>query len=163
VSPRAVPRRVHLSWLDPRKCELPAGANRLIWLVGKQSAISKRNTSRSISFLGELSYSLGVLHRLGSLPSPPQQDVHLGRSLCAGRIRSALLGLLRSYSKTPTVRSTHNLFSCNDFLRGVCNTPLTRDCSGRNIPPPRGGWKCTALSKIPNGPVAGLSPENVES
>lgn len=163
MSPRIVPRGVHCSQPPPRECEPPAGANHNILVVGKQSRISNRNGSRSISIPAEFRFCGSTLRRLGSLPSPPRQDVQLARLLFALRIRSAVLGLLRSYSKTERVRSTHNLFSCNDFSSTICNKPLTRDCSGRSIPPCGGVWKRTALSKSPNGPVAGLSPENVES
>jgi len=163
VSPRALPRQGRLSWPAPRESEPPAGADRSSWLVGKQSTTSNRNASRSITFLAELSCCLCVLHRLGTLPSPPQQDVHLSRLPCAGQIRSALLRLLRSYSKTSAARSIDNFFVCNEYSLILRSTALTRDCSGRKISPPRGRSKHTALSKSPNGPIAGSSPENVES
>ena len=163
MSPGALPRRVHVSWLAPRDCEPPAGANRYIWLVGKQSTQSNRNTSRFISFLAELSSCLGVLRRLGSLPSRPQQGVYWRHFVGAGRIRSAELRLLRINRNAAAVQTISNSFNCNDVIRSICYKPLTRDCSGRNILLARGRSKRTALSKSPNGPVAGLSPENVES
>src|SRR5438876_12328846 len=104
MSPRGFPRRAQIIWLAPRQGEPPAGANRCIGLVGKQSTISNLNPSRSISFVAELSYSLAVLRRLDSLPSTPEQDVHLDRLLCARQIRSVALRLLRSSCDTAPVR-----------------------------------------------------------
>lgn len=163
MSGRAVRRRPHLSWLALREGVPSAGANRRNVLVGKQSAISERNTSRSISIPAKWSSSLGHLHRVGSFPNSSGRDPDLARLLCAGQIRSAVLRLRRSSGKTPAARFRPNLFSCNDFSSGVCYKPLTRDSSGRNIPPLTAGSKRTALSKSPNGPVEGLSPEIVES
>jgi hypothetical protein len=48
VNARALARRAHLSWLASGECAPPAGADRPNSLVGKQSTISNRNTSRSI-------------------------------------------------------------------------------------------------------------------
>lgn len=163
MSRRGLPRRVHLSWLAPGDCESPAGANRRNWLVGKQSTISNRKRSRLASFLGESSSSLGTLYGVRSFPGAPRQDEQLRGLRSESQSRSALLHFLRSYPKTPTARFTHIPFSCNDFSSGACYKTLTTDCFERNIPSPRGGSKRTALSKSPNGPVAGLSPENVES
>jgi hypothetical protein len=163
VSSRGLPKRVHICWLPPGESEPPAGAVRRICVVGKPSTTSNRSTSGSISFVAKRSSSVGVLHRVGSLPSPPRQDVHVHRLLCASQSRSAVCRLLRRHWNTAVVRSTYIPFSCNDLSRSVCNTPLTRDSSRRNILPARAGSKRTALSKSPNGPVAGLSPKNVES
>jgi len=163
VSGRGVRRRACLSRLALREGLPSAGANRRNWLVGKQSTISNHNTSRSISIPGKWSSCLGAFHRVGSLPSPLQQGAHLGRLLGAGQIRSAVLRLLRDCCNTPIVRSTHNLFSCNDFSRSVRNTALTRRRSERKIAPRSGTSKRSPLCKSPNGPVAGLSPEILES
>jgi len=163
VSSRGLPKGTRICWLHQREGEGPAEAIRRIFVVGKPSTISNSGALGAISFLAKWSSCLGVLRLVGSLPSPPRQDVHLHRFLCASRSRSAVLRLLRRRCNTAVVRSTHIPFSCNDFSRSVCNTPLTRDSSRRNIPPARGRSKRTALSKSPNGPVAGLSPENVEN
>jgi hypothetical protein len=163
VSPRAVPRRTHLSWPNLRECENPAGAGRQIWLVGKQSTISNRNTSGSLSIFAALSSCLCVFYHLDSLPSTPQQDVHLDRLLCARQIRSAELRPLRTSCDTGTVRSISKPFRGNNLSRGIRNRSLTRRCSERRIIAHSGTSKRCSLCKSPNGPVAGLSPENVES
>ena len=163
MSPRGLPRRAPVCRVRPREGEARAGAIQRIFVVGKPSTISGSNALGSISFLAKWSSRVGVLDRVGSLPSPPRQDVHLHRHLCASQSRLAALRLLRRHCNTAVAPSTHIPFSCNDFLRSACNTPLTIDSSRRNIPSPRGRSKRTALSKSPNGPVAGLSPENVES
>ena len=160
MSPRGVPRRAHVTWVAAREYDPPSGANRYICSVGKQSTISRSSASRSMSFPTKWSSCVGVEHRVGSLPSPPRQDVHLDRLLRASQSRSAEL---RRACNAAIVRSSSIPFSCNDFSSGACYKTLTTDCSERNIPSLRGGSKRTALSKRPNGPVAGLSPENVES
>ena len=149
MSPRAVSRRAHLLWLAPKECEPPAGADRCIWLVGKQSTISNRNTSRSISIFAELSSCFGLSHRFGSLPGPPQQDAHLGRLLCAGQIRSVELCPLKSNCNTAPVRSIRNPFSCNDFSRSVRDTALTKRSSEQNITPYIARSRCAASAELP--------------
>jgi len=163
VSPRAVPRRDHLSRQSPRGGVAGAGSCRHMWLVGKPSTMSNRNRSWSISFLAELSSCLGDFHSLGSFPSAPQQDVHLGRLLCARQIRSVELRLLRSSCDTATVRSISKPFSGNDLSRGISSTSLTRRCLEQKIAARSGTSKRSSLCKSPNGPVEGLSPEIVES
>jgi len=151
VSPRAVSRRAHLPWLAPRECKPHAGADRCIWLVGKQSTISNRNTSRSISIFAELSSCFGLSHRFGSLPGPPQQDARLGRLLCAGQIRSGEWALLKSNCNTAAVRSIHKPFSCNEFSRSICDMALTKEFSGRNITPHIARSRCAASAELPTG------------
>ncbi len=163
MSPRGLPERAHFCGIPPREGEGSAGAIRRIHLVGKQSTKSNPIRSVSISILAKWPPSLGDFHPLGSLPSSSPQDPDSRRSLCADQIRSTLLRLLRRHCNTAVVRSTSIPFGCNDFSSSVCDTPLTRDSSSRNILPPRAGSKRTALSKSPNDPVAGLSPESVES
>ena len=163
MRPRVLPRRVYLSWLAPGRYELPAGANRYISLVGKQSTMSNRNRSWSISFLAELSSCLGDFHFLGSFPSAPQQGVHLGRLLCARQSRSVELRLLRSSCDTATVRAISKPFRGNDLTRSIRSTSLTKSWSERKIAAQSGTSKHSSLCKSPNGPVEGLSPEIVES
>jgi len=163
VSHRGLPKRAHICWLPPGKSDGPAGAIRRFWLVGKQSKISNCNTSGSILFVEKWSSCLGVFHRLCSMPDPPQQGAHLGRLPCAGQTRSAELRLLKSNCSTAAARSIHKAFSCKDFLRGVRSTSLTRRRSERKMAPRSGTSKRSPLCKSPNGPVAGLSPEIVES
>ena len=163
MSSCAAARRGHVPWRALRECEPPAGANRRIWLVGKPSTISNSNKLGSVSILAELSFCFGVFHRLGSLTGPRRQDVHLGRLLCAGQIRSGELRLLNSNCRAAAARSIHKAFSCKDFSRGVRSTSLTRRRSGRKMCPRSGTSKRGPLRKSPNGPVEGLSPEIVES
>jgi len=163
MRPRVLPRRVYLSWLAPGRYELPAGANRCISLVGKQSTLSNRNTSGSISILAELSSCLCVFYHLDLLRSTPQLDVRLDRLLCARQIRSVELRLLRSSCDTATVRSTSKPFSGNELSRGISSTSLTRRCLEQKIAASSGTSKRSSLCKSPNGPVEGLSPEIVES
>jgi len=163
VSSRGLPKRAHICWLPPGESETFAGAVRRICVVGKPSTMSDSSALETISFLAKWSSCVGVLHRVGSLPSPPRQDVRVLRLLCASQSRSAVLRSLRRHCNTVGICSTHKPFSCNDFSSNVCNMPLTRDSSRRNIPPLGGSSKRTALSKSLNGPVAGLSQENVES
>jgi len=163
VSGRAVHRRACLSRLALREGVPSAGANRRNWLVGKQSRISNRRTARSIPLFAELLCFLCLLHRRGSLPSPPQQDLHLGRTLCAGQFRSAIPRLARSSCDSASVRSTSKPCSCYDLPRNVRSTSLTRRSSERNIAAQSGTSKHSSLCKSPNGPVEGLSPEIVES
>jgi len=162
VSPRPLARRTRLSCPVRREGEDVAEAMQRICVVGKPSTMSSNCTSGSISFLAKWSSSLGDFHFLGSLPNSPQQNGDSGRSVCAAQIRSALLGSLRSRHGTPITQSSNNLFSCNAFPVGIRSTALTKDYSGRKISTHRGGSKHTALSNGPNGPVAGLSPENAE-
>ena len=163
MSGRAVRRRACLSRLALREGVPSAGAIGRVCVVGKPSTISNSSTSRSISIVAELSSCFGVFHRLGSLPSPPQQDLHLGRTLCAGQIRSALARLARSSCDSASVRSTSKPCSCYDLSRGVRSKSLTRRGSERKIAAHSGTSKRSCLCKSPNGPVAGLSPEIVES
>jgi len=151
LSARVMPRGVHPSQPTPRECEPPARANRCIRLVGKQSTISNRNRSRSLSIVAELSSCFGLSHRFGSLPGPPQQDARLGRLLCAGQIRSGEWALLKSNCNTAAVRSIHKPFSCNEFSRSICDMALTKEFSGRNITPHIARSRCAASAELPTG------------
>ena len=163
MRPRVLPRRVYLSWLAPGRYELPAGANRCISLVGKQSTLSNRNTSGSISIVAELSSCLCVFYHLDLLPTTPQLDVRLDRLLCARQIRSVELSILTSTCYTANVRSSSKPFNGNDLSRSIRSMSLTRSCSERKIVAHSGTSKHSSLCKSPNGPVEGLSPEIVES
>ena len=151
MSARVLPRGVHPCQPTPRECEPPAGANRYIWLVGKQSTISNRNTSGSISILAELSSCFGVFHPLVSLPGPRRQDVQLDRLPCAGQIRSGELRLLKSNCNIAAVRSIRNPFSCNDFSRSVRDTALTKGSSERNMTSHIARSRCAASAELPTG------------
>ena len=155
MSPRALTRRDRLSWPTPREGENPAGAIRRIWLVGKRTTISNRNTLAATSFLAEWSSSLVLFHRAGSVPCPAQQAVSLGGSSCAGQIRSAMPHLRRSSYNPTAGRFTHNLLSFNDFSLGVRSTALTKGCFERNIAPHRGRSRCVASAEMASGCVPG--------
>jgi hypothetical protein len=163
VSERAARRRAHLSWLALREGVPSAGANRRNVLVGKQSIISDRNTSRSISIPAKWSSSLGRLHGVDCFPNSPERDTDLGRLLCSGQSRSALLRLVRSSCDSAAMRSISKPFSCYELSRGVRSKPLTRRCSEQKIAAHSGTSNRSSLCKSPNGPVEGLSPEIVES
>ncbi len=151
MSRRGLPNRAHICRLLQRGGEVPAGAIRRILLVGKQSTISERNTSGSISIPVKWASILGHFHRVGSFPNSPEQDTDLGRSLRAGQIRSAVLRLRRSNCKTLAARFSHNLFGCNDFSSGVCYKTLTKGSSERNMPPHRRRWRCVASAEMSTG------------
>ncbi len=163
MSGGAVRRRAHLPWLALREGVPSAGANRRNVLVGKQSIISDRNTSRSISIPGKWSSSLCHLHRVGCFPNSPERDTDLARLLCSGQIRSAVLRLVRSSCDSATVRSISKPFSCYDLSRDVRSKTLTRRCSEQKIAAHSGTSKRSSLCKSPNGPVERLSPEILES
>lgn len=163
MSARVLPRGIHPSQPTPRECEPLAGANRYIWLVGKPSIISDRNTSRSISIPAKWSSSLGQLHRVGCFPNSPERDTDLARLLSFRQIRSVVLRPVRGSCDWATVRSISKPFSCYDLSRGVTSKTLTRGCSEQKIAAHRGMSKRSSLCKSPNGPVEGLSPEIVES
>jgi hypothetical protein len=62
VSRRPLIRRDRLSWPALRQREAPAGANRPIWLVGKQSRSSHLSSSTRRSIAGKWFAALGPLH-----------------------------------------------------------------------------------------------------
>jgi hypothetical protein len=163
VSARAVSRRAHLSSLALRECEPLAGADRCIWLVGKQSTISNRNTSGSISIPAELSSCLYFSYRLDSLPRTPQLDIQLDRLLCPQQIGSAALCFREVAARLQRADLPITCLVVMICLHGRRSMSLTGGRSGPKISPRRGRSKRAGLVKSPNGPVAGLSPESVES
>ncbi len=163
MSPRAVPRRARLSWLPPRKCEPPAGANRYIGLVGKQSTHSSRRTSAATSFPTERSPSFDLFRDASSLPWLPSEGVYLGGLRRANQSRSGVVCLLRNSSNTRICQCSSKLFGCHDLPIVAGFRGLTAESPKRYIPVRRGRSRRGGLSKSPNGPVEGLSPEIVES
>jgi hypothetical protein len=161
VSRRAVPRRARLPWLAPRDCEPPAGADRCIWLVGKESTKSNRRILAATSFHTEWSLGFGLFHDASSWPWLPLQGAYLGGLRRANQTRSGVVCLMRS--DTTTCQYSSKFFICHDWpivpgLRG-----LTAESPKRYIRVRRGRSRRGGLSKSPNGPVDGLSPEIVES
>jgi hypothetical protein len=163
VSPRAVPGRARFSWLAPRKCEPPAGANRYIWLVGKQSTLSSRRTPAATSFPTECSPSLGLFRDASSLPWLPLQGAYLGGLPGPNQTRSSVVCLLRNSSNTTTCQFSSKFFGCHDLPIIAGSRGLTAEGPKRYIPVRRARSRRGGLSKSPNGPVEGLSPEIVES
>jgi len=166
MSPRAMPRRTQLSWPTPREAEDHGGASRRILLVGKRTTNSNRNTLAATSFLAEWSPRFVLFYSFyGASPAPclPRQAGCLARLRHADPTRSAVLRLQRSSSNTTPVRFAHKAFSLHELPSGVRRRGLTTESPKRYIPVRRGRSRRGGLSKSPNGPVEGLSPEIVES
>ena len=163
MSPRAVSRRVHLPWLAPREWEPSAGAHRCIWLVGKQSTNSNRRILAATSFPTERSRGFGLSHDASSWPWLRLQGAYLVDLRLADETRSSAVCLLRDGSHTKTCQCSCKFFCFHDLpivagLRG-----LTTESPKRYIQVRRGRSRRGGLSKSPNSPVEGLSPEIVES
>ncbi len=163
MSPRGLPRRAQISWRPPSECEDPAGGVRRIWLVGKQTAISNRTTSAAPSFPAASSSRSVLLYRARPEPCLPRQAGCLARLRHVERTRSAVLRLLRSSSIRTRVRSPRKPFSLHELPSGIRTKVLTGGRPERYIAVCRGRSRRGGLSKSPNGPVAGLSPEILES
>ena len=163
MSPRVVPRRDHLSRQSPREGAAPAGRFRRIWLVGKQSTNSNRRILAASSFRTEWSSGFGLFHDASSWPWLPLQGAYLGGLRRANQTRSGAVCLPRNSGNKTTRQCSNKFFGCHDLpiiagLRG-----LTAESPKRYIPVRRGRSRRGGLSKSPNGPVEGLSPEIVES
>ncbi len=163
MSPRVVPRRDHLSRQSPREGAGRAGSCRRIWLVGKQSTKSNGWILAATSFSTEWLPRFGLFHGASSLPGLPSQGVYSGGSRRANQTRSGVVCLLRNSSNTRICECSSKFFGCHDLpivagLRG-----LTAGSPKRYIPVRRGRSRRGGLSKSPNGPVEGLSPEILES
>jgi len=163
VSRRAVPRRARLLCLAPRECEPPAGANRCIEMVGKQSTNSNRRILAATSSPTGWSPGFGLFHDASSWPWLPLQGAYLGGLRSANQTRSGVVCLLRNRRNTTTRQCSSKFFICYDWpivagLRG-----LTAESPKRYIRVGRGRSRRGGLSKSPNGPVEGLSPEIVEN
>jgi len=163
VSARAFPSRGRLCWSVGREGGAPPGAARRIWLVGKQSTNSNRRILAGTSFPTEWSARVGLCHDASSLPWLPLQGVYLGGLRRANQARSDGVCLLRDSSNTTTRLFSSKFCGCHDLpivagLRG-----LTAESLKRYIPVRRGRSSRGGLSKSPNGPVEGLSPEILES
>ncbi len=163
MSPRAGPRRTHLSWSTPREGEYPAGAVRRIWLVGKQSTISNWNTLTPTSFLSESSPRFLHFYCADHVSRLPRQAPYLDGLRCPGQDRSDVVRLLTSSSKTTAGRFARKVFSFHDLPSGVRTRGLTSGSPERYIAVRRDRSRRGGLTESPNGPVVGLSPEIVES
>jgi hypothetical protein len=118
VSPRPLIRRDRLSWLALREGEAPAGANRRIWLVGKQSIGSHPSTSTLRSFEGKWFAAFGPLHHartlfrrssFSPLTDPTQTRSSLLKSpngLAVVQVRSRFLNRLSRRELAPSTTLT---------------------------------------------------------
>jgi hypothetical protein len=163
VSARLVSRRAHLPWLAPRECKPPTRTDRSIWLVGKQTTSSNRGILAATSLPTEWSLGFGRFHDASSCPSLPLQRAYLGGLPGANKTRSGLVCLLRNRSNTTTCLCPSKFSCCHDLPIVSGFRGLTSETAKRYIQVRRGRSRRSGLSKIPNGPVEGLSPEILES
>jgi hypothetical protein len=163
VSARAVSRRAYVSWLAARECKPPSGADRCIWLVGKQSTNSNRRILAATSSPNEWSPCFRLFHGASSSPWLQLQAAYSGGLPGANKTRSGLVCLPRNRSNTTTCECSSKLFGCNDLPIVSGFRGLTAETAKRYIPVRRGRSRRGGLTKSPNGPVEGLSPEIVES
>ncbi len=163
MSGRAVHRPAYLSRQSPREGEASAGRCRRIWLVGKPSTNANSGIPSATLLPTEWSPGFGLFRDASSLPRLPLQGAYLVDLRLASQTRSGVVCLLRNGSNTTTRQCSSKFFGCHDLpivagLRG-----LTAEGPRRYIPVRRGRSRRGGLSKSPNGPVEGLSPEIVES
>jgi hypothetical protein len=163
VSPRVVPRRDHFSRQGPRKGAAPAGSCRRLWLVGKQSTNSNRRILATTSFPTEWSPGFGLFHDASCLPWLPLQGANLGGLRPANQTKSGVVCLPRNSGNKTTCQCSNKFFSFHDLPIVAGFRGLTAESPRRYIPVRRGRSRRGGLSKSPNGPVEGLSPEIVES
>lgn len=163
MSTRTAPRRAHLSVSTPREGENLVEVLSQVGLVGKQTTISIRNTLEAPSFLAEWLPRFVLFHPAGLLPCPPRQAVHLALLRSPGQTGSAVLRLPKSSRQTATDKFAHKLFGLHELPSGVRRRGLTRGGPERYTAIHRGRSRRGGLSKSPNGPIARLSPEIVES
>ncbi len=163
MSPRAVPSRDHLCWLGHREGKNPAGALRQIGLVWKPTTILNLHILAATSFLAEWSPRFVLFNRASPAPCLPRQAGCLSRLRYADLTRSAALRLPKGSSQTTTDRFACKLFSLHELPSVVRRRGLTGGSPERYIAVCRGRSRRSGLSKSPNGPVAGLSPEILEN
>jgi hypothetical protein len=163
MSPRAVPSRDHVCWSGHREGKNPAGALRQIGMVWKPTTISNWDILAATSFLAEWSSRFVLFYRASPAPCLPRQAGCLSCLCYADLTRSAALRLLKINSQTTTSRFARKLFSMHELLSSVRKRDLTRGDPERYTAIHRGRSRRLGLSKSPNGPVEGLSPEIVES
>ena len=163
MNPGALPNRGHISPRTPRGCENPAGAVRRNWLVWKPTTRSFRSILAAVSFLAEWSPRFVLLYGTSPVPCIPRQSGCLARLCYADPTRSAVLRLLRSSSNTTPALFAHKPFSLHELPSVVRRRGLTSRTPERYIAVRRGRARRGGLTESPNGPVAGLSPEIMES
>ena len=156
MSPRAEPRRTHLSSSTPRDGENPWRVLQHIrFVIGIPTELSNRNAPVTTSLFAEWSSSPVPFHRAGSVPCPPRQAIYLAGSRCAGQIRSAMPHLRRSSYNTTAGRFTHKVLSFNDLSLSVRSKALTRSRSARYIGLHERRSRCVASADMTSGCVPG--------
>ena len=163
MSPRVVLGRDHVSRQSPREWGASAGRCRRIWLVGKQSTNSNGGIPSATLVPTEWSPGFGLFRDASSLPWLPLQGAYLGGLRRANQTRSGVVCLLRNSSNTTTWRYSCKFFGYHELPIVSGFRGLTSETAKRYIEVCRGRSRRGGLSKSPNGPVEGLSPEIVES
>ena len=163
MSPRAFTRPGRLCWPIPREGENPAAAIRRIWLVWKPTTLSYRSILAGTSFLAEWWPRFVLFYGASPAPCLPRQAGCLARLRDADLTRSAVLRLPKSSRQRTTGRFACKLFSLHELPSGVRRRGLTSGDRERYTAIHRGRSRRGGLSKSPNGPVAGLSSEIMES
>ncbi len=163
MSPRVVLGRDHVSRQSPREGEASAGRCRRIWLVGNQSTNANSGIPSASLLPTEWSPGFGLFRDASSLPWLPLQGAYLVDLRLADETRSGVVCLLRNSSNTTTCQCSSKFFGCHDLPIVAGFRGLTAESPKRYIPVCRGRSRRGGLSKSPNGPVEGLSPEIVES
>jgi len=126
VSSLGLQKGAHICWLPPRKGEAPAGRIRCIWVVGKQSKISRRNTSRSPSIIGDWFARLVGSNR-GSCPFSLVREPVCFAPLCGPYCTKSILPTLRKGTEYTTLGPlAPNLLSLHDLPSAASLKPLTK-------------------------------------
>ena len=163
MSPRAFPSRGGLCWSVGRENGAPPGTIRRIWLVGKRTRNTNQNILASTSSLVGTSPCFVPFLLAGSLRWRPLKAEYLSGLRGAAQTRSNTEGWLWRVKRATWRRGPHKLFALHDLPIAVRRRGLTGESPKRYIPVRRGRSRRGGLSKSPNGPVEGLSPEIVES
>jgi len=163
VSPPTFPSRGAHCWSVGPENGAPPGTIRRIWLVGKRTTNSNRNILATTSFPGESSRFLVPFHVAGSLCWLPRNPEYLSGLRSTAQTRSCGVRCFGSRRNATDGRCPRKLFDLHALPIAVRRRGLTGESPKRYIPVRRGRSRCGGLSKSPNGPVEGLSPENVES
>jgi hypothetical protein len=163
VSPRAFPSRGGLCWSVGRENGVPPGTIRRIWLVGKRTTNSNRNILASTSSLAGASPCFVPLLLADSLRWLPGDAEYLSALRSAAQTRLCAVRCFGSRRNATDGRCPRKLFDLHALPSAVRRRGLTAESPKRYIPVRRGRSRRGGLSKSPNGPVEGLSPEIVES
>jgi len=151
-----MPRRSHLPWLALRECKPHAGADRCIWLVGKQSGQSNNNVS------GLTSACLRLVRSASGLPD------HTNRP-CSLLLERACLAHLNRPTYTKSILQTlheraayatvgplrPNLLSLHELPSVASLMPLTKVVSTRYAGVQAGGLRCGESAATISGSVPG--------